>query len=280
MLSRKKFYTFLAHYKPLFWEEFSKTDPRYDLKKRSVNYALVNRERFYFVLYYALKHLKTEASKVVDLGTYPGTMLRILREFLVEYRFDLFGVGLRLEEEFVRRLTDLTSAKLMAVNLDPKNDQLREKNYPTRIPLGDQSIDCVFALDIVEHLTSPIHILDETKRILRKDGTFIISTPNVTRIGSVFKLLIGRSNYDCLAPIGYYNENDEWRPHFREYSMSELTGLLSDAGFAIADKVFFNSNETHFNVKDAKQRIVDLLKIPFCCIPHFREHTLIVAKKL
>ncbi|UCC94477.1 MAG: class I SAM-dependent methyltransferase [Candidatus Omnitrophota bacterium] len=279
MLNKNNFYKFLFNYKPLPYEEAREQDSRFDLKRRYVNYALRSRDRFYLVLKCVLKYFSSTTLKVLDLGTYPGTMLRVLREFLPEYTFELYGAGLCFTSDFIKIMKDKADATILTVNLDPKNEQLRSKNYSTRIPLEDGSIDFVFALDIIEHLHSPIHILRESNRVLKRGGKILITTNNVTRIGSVLKLLIGKSNYDCLMPIDYYNEDDEWRPHFREYSMDELVNLLAKANCKPVDRVFFNSNETYFNVKSIKQKLVDSIKIPFYCIPHLKEHILIIGEK-
>ncbi len=280
MLSKNKFYKFLFNYQSLHYEEFSEKDPRFTLKKRYVDYALKNRYRFYITLKYALKHFSSYTLKVLDLGTYPGTMLRILKEFLLDYKIDLYGAGLRITPDFVKMMKDRTNATIMAVNLDPKNEQLKNKNYPNQIPLEDKSMDFIFALEIIEHLTSPIHMLCEAGRVLKKGGKILITTPNVTRIGSVFKLLIGKSNLDRLMPIDYYDESDEWRPHFREFSMEELVSLLSKVDFEVVDKAFFNCTERYFDIKTMKRRLIDLCKSPFYCIPHFRDTILVVAKKI
>jgi SAM-dependent methyltransferase len=279
MFNKNKFYKFLFSYKPLPYEEFDEEDPRFNLKKRYINYALKNRARFYIALKYALKHFSSSSLTVLDLGTYPGTILRILKEFLLDYKIDLYGAGLRIIPDFTKMMKDKANATIMAVNLDPKNEQLKSKNYPNRIPLEDESVDFIFVLDIIEHLISPTHMFCEAKRILKKGGKILITTPNVTRIGSVFKLLIGKSNYDCLIPIDYYNENDEWRPHFREYSMEDLVNVLTKVGFKAVDRLFYNSNDTHFNIKTMKERLSDISKIPFYCIPHLKEGILVVGKK-
>lgn len=280
MRSKNKFYNFLFNYQPFPQEEFDGADSRFNLKKRYVNYAVKNRWRFYITLKYALKHFSSTTLKVLDLGTYPGTMLRILKEFLLDYKIDLYGAGLHITPDFIKMMEDKANATIMTVNLDPKNEQLKNKNYLNQIPLQDESMDFIFVLEIIEHLTSPLHMLCEAKRVLKKGGKILITTPNVTRIGSILKLLTGQSNLDRLMPVGYYNPSDEWRPHFHEYSMQELISLLSKLDFEVVDKTFFNSTERCFDIKTIKRRLIDFGKIPFYCIPHFKDAILVVGKKV
>lgn len=279
MLSKNKFYKFLSNYTPMIWEEFNENDRRFDLEKRYVNHALKNRYRFYITLKYALKHFLSNKMLILDLGTYPGTMLRILKDFLSDREFDLCGAGLCVSPEFVKSMEDKAGATIWTTNLDPGNEQLKNKNYTNTIPLKDEAADFIFALEIIEHLTSPVHMLKEACRVLKKGGNIIITTPNVTRIGSVFKLLAGRSNCDRLMPVDYYNEDDEWRPHFHEYDMKELSSLLGRYGFEITAKAFFNSTSRYYDVKTMQRRLIDLFKVPFFCVPHFRDNILVVAKK-
>jgi len=45
------------------------------------------------------------------------------------------------------------------------------------IPLEDNSVDCVVASDVIEHVQEPDRLLEEAKRILKPGGKIVISTP-------------------------------------------------------------------------------------------------------
>lgn len=49
-----------------------------------------------------------------------------------------------------------------------------------RIPLGDGSVDVVVSFETIEHVSQDMQktFLKEVKRVLKKDGVFIVSTPN------------------------------------------------------------------------------------------------------
>jgi len=47
------------------------------------------------------------------------------------------------------------------------------------IPLSSESVDLVTALEGIEHLINPDHMLKEVYRVLKKEGYFIISTVNL-----------------------------------------------------------------------------------------------------
>ena len=48
----------------------------------------------------------------------------------------------------------------------------------TAIPLRSNSVDIVFAMEVFEHFASPQFVIEEIKRVLKPEGTAIISTPN------------------------------------------------------------------------------------------------------
>lgn len=53
----------------------------------------------------------------------------------------------------------------------------------TRLPLADASVDVVTSFETVEHVHDPGRFIAELRRVLRPDGTLVLSTPNalVTR---------------------------------------------------------------------------------------------------
>lgn len=278
-INKKEFYKFLSHYSALPWEEFKKEDPRFNLKKRYANYALKNRRRFFFTLKHAVKQFSGPKLRILDLGAFPGTWLRILKEYFPDYQIELFGAGLCVPAEFAKTMKEKFNINIFSVNLDPLNEQLRNKNYPSQLPFENESLDFISSLEIIEHLISPAHMLKESLRVLKPGGKLLITTPNVTRIGSIFKLLAGRSNLERVASLNYRDESDEWRPHVWEYTMRELTGLMRECGYQVRDKVFIDYLDKFFDVRQRKQRFIDLCKEPFFCFPRFRDGILVVAEK-
>ncbi len=247
----------------------------------SVTYAVLHRERFYYTLRSALRYLENRNPVIVDFGVYPGTLLRIAGACLPElgYRPRLIGAGLLISPEFRTYMKSRCSIEVIPVNLDPGNPDLKDKNYPHVLPAEDNSVDLIFATEIIEHLTCPLHMLHEANRLLKPGAILTLTTPNITRIGNVFKLLVGRSTNDRLAKVGYANREDEWRPHVREYSMEELQMLLQTAGFRVQQGMFLMKDETRFNIRPFKQKLIDLAKVPFYLVPHLRGDLLIVAAK-
>ncbi len=277
MISRDRFDQLVRDYEPLDFEVALPTDRR--RFRVPMHNVLKNRDRLWLAIKAASRYFPLGAFTVADLGTYPGSLLRLLRHSLPPETCRLIGCGLMTSDDFRRAMAETCGAEILTVNLDPRNDQLRGKSYPTRVPLDENTVQAVFALEIVEHLVSPSHLFAEAFRICTPGGHFLVTTPNVTRIGNVFKLLIGRSNFDRLIPPDYDDPDDEWRPHFREYTMAEVSDFFQRAGFEVVEQCHTIAEDTHYNVKSIVQRLIDLAKLPFYIVPHLRGDLLVIGRK-
>ncbi len=96
-------------------------------------------------------------------------------------------------------------------------------NIAEGLPYPDDSMDVVFALEILEHMVDTDHFLDECWRVLKPQGWLIITTPNIC----------GWRNR-IRVPLGLYPEGLEYRTiihHVRLYSYETLKSHLYEHGF-------------------------------------------------
>ena len=275
-LTRQHFVDLLHAYHPSSYEAFGADDARFSIP---MCHAMKCQDRLHVALKSGLRRLPFEKQTIVDLGPFPGSLLRLLRRLDYTHAAQLCGAGLMVSDKFVQFMQRDVQADIHAVNLDPAGGQFQSKGYPEKVPLPDNSVQLVFALEIIEHLTSPFHLLSEAYRVLGSGGHVVLTTPNVTRIGNVFKLLIGRTPNDRLAPPGYNNPDDEWRPHAREYAMHELADMLCQTGFDIAESRFFLGEDTQQCRQSVRQHGINGAKWPFYLVPHLRGSLLIVGRK-
>lgn len=68
------------------------------------------------------------------------------------------------------------------------------------LPFDDSSFDCVFCLELLEHVTAPLKLLIETRRVLRDTGRAVVSVPNPYSWVEVARELLGRPD-----PEGHLN---------------------------------------------------------------------------
>jgi SAM-dependent methyltransferase len=116
-------------------------------------------------------------------------------------------------------------------------------------PFQDHQFDVVIFGEILEHLlTDPCRVLREIKRVLKPNGILILTTPNVSRLENVAKMIKGENIYDPYSGYGPYGR------HNREYTLVELKNLLIHEGFetekAFTADVHPDSTELLMNIKD------------------------------
>lgn len=86
-------------------------------------------------------------------------------------------------------IADAGANKVIAVDNSPQAIGYAKQNYKRKniqyingnalnIPVKDSSVDVVVSLETIEHLHEPELFVKEVKRVLKKEGIFIVSTPN------------------------------------------------------------------------------------------------------
>jgi len=108
-------------------------------------------------------------------------------------------------------------------------------------PFEDNYFDAVFAGELIEHLFDPDHFLDEVYRVLRPEGIFVLSTPNLASIHNRIALLFGYQPFptgiSARMNIGRVYEPDSEHAqsldHIRVFTLRSLKELLKIHGFKI-----------------------------------------------
>ncbi|CAB3760136.1 methyltransferase domain-containing protein [Paraburkholderia humisilvae] len=128
-------------------------------------------------------------------------------------------------------------------------------------PFESGSLDVVLFCEIIEHLLNdPCRVLREIRRVLRDNGTLVLTTPNVSRIENVARMIVGTNVNDAYSAFGPYGR------HNREYNKHELYTLLNYLGFEV-EEIF--SSDVHYNNTDAH-----LNTSAFANLIEYRKHDL------
>jgi SAM-dependent methyltransferase len=269
MLSEKEFYQFVFEkYEPSHYESNELEDDRF---VDGTYYPYVCRTRCFLVYSEIAKRLPN-GGKICDLGFFPGTLLRQLK-LLLNDRIQAYGAGLKVDQSFESFMRPYIEG-CVNIELDPFYSTSKTQ---IRVPFDSEAFDAVIATEIMEHLISPLEMISESARILKKGGLFIITTPNVSHIGAVFKLLLGRSNYERLDRSPMYLQNDSWRGHIRFYDKRELTTLCQRSGLELAcHKYYRELGWTHAKWPLLKRAVISVID---WCAPIYRESHFAVFKK-
>jgi 2-polyprenyl-3-methyl-5-hydroxy-6-metoxy-1,4-benzoquinol methylase len=101
---------------------------------------------------------------IIDFGAAEGLTLLEMNRLFPESNF----LGIEYSEALIKKAPELTqNIKLIQGDVTRLSPEIKEDNY-----------DVVCALALLEHLKNPLDAVLEAKRVLRKGGLFIASSPN------------------------------------------------------------------------------------------------------
>lgn len=177
------------------------------------------------------------SGKCLELGANPYFTTILLQEFtnlkLVIANYFGSHVGNSITQKVTYK--DVTSGEIVSTQLNSSHFNIESDKFP----FEDDEFDVVLFCEIIEHLlVDPAAVIKEIKRILKPNGVLILTTPNVSRLENVARMISGANIYDPYSSYGPYGR------HNREYNKHELYLLLNYLGFSI-EKMF--SADVHAN---------------------------------
>jgi len=111
------------------------------------------------------------------------------------------GYGVEVVAPAAERFITVDKSQAYSVDL-PSNTEFRQMTVPP-LDFADENFDYVISFQVIEHIKRDRDFVKEVSRVLRKGGSFIVSTPN--------------------APMSL--TRNPW--HVREYRAEELRQLLA-----------------------------------------------------
>lgn len=160
------------------------------------------------------------SARILDLGLSRGLLLERFRRYPGAA---LGGIEIDPSEIAAARKRELDPIRHF-INVFEGN------RIVARLPFDDDSADVVLAGEILEHMVDTESFLREVRRILRRSGAIVLSTPNILWWKHRLRLLAGRYP-DALEYRSLYGDDFG---HVRIFAPGPLRTLLADTGFADA----------------------------------------------
>lgn len=156
------------------------------------NSSLVDREKKSIEIIINLFQTNNNKSlKILDIGCGGGLFLSVLSNELMENCL-LYGI-------------DYSEFQLEQAKEKLHNASFKRANIDNGIPYEDATFDVIYAGQLIEHLYNPDFFVREVNRVLKNNGVFILTTPNLNGWLSRLVFLLG------IYPIFYETSTEDAR---------------------------------------------------------------------
>lgn len=168
----------------------------------------------------------SKESKVLDIGLAHGLFSVLIK---CEFNCEIWGIDKKRRERKVDRIKQgkwLKRYKSYDINFTYCDIT---KEY---LPFSKKEFDLVIFTEVLEHLITnhpPIDELYKIRKVMKKGGTLILSTPNYASISRRINHLFGKQR-----AYGFRDRNSNvpsYGKHFKEYTLSELKYILEKANY-------------------------------------------------
>ncbi|MCS7120138.1 MAG: methyltransferase domain-containing protein [Nitrososphaerota archaeon] len=149
-------------------------------------------------------------------------------------------------------------------------------------PFENEFFDLVTATEVLEHLYDTDHALSEIWRVLKRNGFFLISVPNLAAWHSRISLLLGFQPYQCEVSFHYHVgtiiELDGANGHIRAFTLRALRHLLERKGFEVL-AIAGGPSEHIPKIREKLGRFPLILDNLLSRFPSIAGHVIILCKK-
>ena len=153
-----------------------------------------------------LARLVAPGQRVLELGTGPGTVTRILHSKGCKV------TGVEMDPETLAMCAPFCERSLQANLEDPH----------WHASLAGEKFDVVMCADVLEHLRDPRPLLSLLQQFLNDTGCVLLSLPNATHLSVVASLMVGRFPYQSKGLLD--------NTHLRFFGRDDIDALLRECG--------------------------------------------------
>ena len=161
----------------------------------------------------------------LDIGCYDGTKTRALADFV--HAKQIYGL-------------DFLAARLAQAQSRGIEVSVFDLNSDVPMPFPDRAFDFVFTGDVIEHIYSPDHLLEEIARMLRPGGYAVLTTPNLASWRSRLALMMGWQPFSSDVSVMYrvgnpYSPEGMPSGHIRVFAPRALRELPPKYGLQVEE---------------------------------------------
>lgn len=178
----------------------------------------------------------------LDIGSGEGNLIKLLKK-------NLSIVSSACD--YTDSLMNEAGVKVEIVNL----------NYE-KLPYKDDTFDIVSCTEVVEHLEHYRETIQEAYRVCNKDGTFVVTTPNILNLKSRLRFLFF-GFYNLFGPL-----------HFRESKLHSSGGHITPIGLFYLIHSLVDAGFSEIKISIDKRQSTSLIFLwilyaPIMFISHF-----------
>jgi ubiquinone/menaquinone biosynthesis C-methylase UbiE len=126
------------------------------------------------------------------------------------------------------KVRDMESTKIKTVRM----------RLTGQLPFESESFDIVTMLAVLEHLSDPLHMIAETKRVLKKGGRLVLTVPSK----------IAKPILEFLAYRLHIVSEVEVKDHSQYFNYRDLRELLCYSGLTIEQHRYFQMGMNNYCV--------------------------------
>ena len=98
------------------------------------------------------------------------------------------------------------------------------------MPFVDGLFDAATMIRVLHHMAEPLRVLQETRRVLRREGLFILEFANKRNLKAILRWALRRQAWSPFTP-----EPVEFAPLNFDFHPRQVLAWLNEAGFAVED---------------------------------------------